>query len=86
MKHAQNKIKESDCKLTDIICLPDSSLPCVVIIGGGFAELSLLEKVRHKGLQMVLFNRDVFHQVQPLFCQLVKSSLRLPNVRQRFSK
>ncbi len=36
---------ESTCKITDEICLPDTKLPSVVIVGGGFAGLALVEKL-----------------------------------------
>ncbi len=37
---------ESTCKITDEICLPDTKLPRVVIVGGGFAGLALVEKLK----------------------------------------
>ena len=65
--HNDNKITGSTCKITDEICLPDSDLPRVVIIGGGFAGLALVEKLKHKKVQVVLFDKNNFHQFQPYF-------------------
>lgn len=48
---SNNIIKESTCKVTETICLPDSQLPRVVIIGGGFAGLPLVEKLKYKKVQ-----------------------------------
>jgi NADH dehydrogenase FAD-containing subunit len=56
----------SACKLSDTICLPDSYQPRMVIIGGGFAGLALEEKLKHKEAQVVLIDRNNFHQFQSL--------------------
>ncbi len=40
-----NNKAESTSKIGDEICLPDSKLPRVIIIGGGFAGLALVEKL-----------------------------------------
>ena len=73
--HQHKKIMSSACKVTDDICLPDSDLPRVVIIGGGFAGLALVEKLKHKEVQVVLFDKNNFHQFQPLFYQVATSAL-----------
>lgn len=77
MKNNQtlNTTIASTCKLTEAICLPDSQSPRVVIMGGGFAGLALVEKLNYKELQMVLFDKNNFHQFQPLFYQVATSAL-----------
>jgi NADH dehydrogenase len=84
--HSNNNIKESACKVTDEICLPDSNLPRVIIIGGGFAGLALVEKLKHKEVQVVLFDKNNFHQFQPLFYQVATSALEPDSIVFPFRK
>ncbi len=70
-----NNTAEANCKVTESIFLPDSRLPRVVIIGGGFAGLALVEKLKHKEIQVVLFDKNNFHQFQPLLYQVATSAL-----------
>ncbi len=74
------------CKVADEICLPDSKLPRVVIIGGGFAGLALVEKLKNKELQVVLFDKNNFHQFQPLFYQVATSALQPDSIVFPFRK
>lgn len=78
--------REAACKLTDEICLPDSKFPRVVIIGGGFAGLALVEKLKHKELQVVLLDKNNFHQFQPLFYQVATSALEPDSIVFPFRK
>ena len=75
VNQSNNNRKEPTCKITDEICLPDSDLPRIVIIGGGFAGLALVEKLKHKEVQVVLIDKNNFHQFQPLFYQVATSAL-----------
>ncbi|HIB47221.1 MAG TPA: NAD(P)/FAD-dependent oxidoreductase [Flavobacteriaceae bacterium] len=84
--HLNNNTKESACKVTDEICLPDSNLPRVIIIGGGFAGLALVEKLKHKEVQVVLFDKNNFHQFQPLFYQVATSALEPDSIVFPFRK
>ena len=84
--HQHKKIMSSACKVTDNICLPDSDLPRVVIIGGGFAGLALVEKLKHKEVQVVLFDKNNFHQFQPLFYQVATSALEPDSIVFPFRK
>ncbi len=56
-------------------CLPTSKFPRVVIIGGGFAGLSLTENLKNKNVQVVLIDKNNFHQFQPLLYQVATSGL-----------
>ena len=57
------------------ICLPKTALPRIVIIGGGFAGLSLIKGLKNKEVQVVLIDKNNFHQFQPLLYQVATSGL-----------
>ena len=84
--HAHNKTMDSTCMVADEICLPDSKFPRIVIIGGGFAGLALVEKLKHKELQVVLFDKNNFHQFQPLLYQVATSALEPDSIVFPFRK
>jgi len=86
INHSNTTITESACKTTDEICLPDSNLPRVIIIGGGFAGLALVEKLKNKEVQVVLFDKNNFHQFQPLFYQVATSALEPDSIVFPFRK
>ncbi len=86
INHSHNDNKESTCKVADEICLPDSKFPRVVIIGGGFAGLALVEKLKHKKVQVVLFDKNNFHQFQPLLYQVATSALEPDSIVFPFRK
>tara|TARA_R110002096_G_scaffold74853_1_gene177163 strand:+ start:92 stop:1480 length:1389 start_codon:yes stop_codon:yes gene_type:complete len=86
VKHSNNSLEESSCMVTDYICLPDSGLPRIVVIGGGFAGLALVEKLKHKEVQVVLFDKNNFHQFQPLFYQVATSALEPDSIVFPFRK
>ena len=77
---------KNSCKITDEICIADSKFPRVVIIGGGFAGLALVEKLKHKEFQVVLFDKNNFHQFQPLFYQVATSALEPDSIVFPFRK
>ncbi|MFK5879356.1 MAG: NAD(P)/FAD-dependent oxidoreductase [Flavobacteriaceae bacterium] len=68
------------------ICLPKSSLPRVVIIGGGFAGLSLVEALKNKPVQVVLIDKNNYHQFQPLLYQVATSGLEPDSIAFPFRK
>ncbi|MCC6753283.1 MAG: NAD(P)/FAD-dependent oxidoreductase [Saprospiraceae bacterium] len=47
----------------------------VVIVGAGFAGFTLVNKLRGSGYQVVLVDRNNYHQFQPLFYQVAMSGL-----------
>lgn len=47
----------------------------VVIIGGGFAGLTLAKKLSSKYFQVVLIDKNNYHQFQPLLYQVAASGL-----------
>ena len=81
-----NGIDDHTCKVTEAICLPNSRLPRVVIVGGGFAGLALVEGLKNKNFQIVLIDRNNFHQFQPLFYQVATSGLEPDSIVFPFRK
>lgn len=70
--------------------IPDTSKRRLVVVGAGFAGLKLVEKLKGSDYQIVLIDRNNFHQFQPLFYQvavagLEPSSIAFP-LRRMFQK
>ncbi len=60
--------------------IPDSDFPRVVIIGAGFAGLSIVKKLENKDVQIVLLDQNNFHQFQPLLYQVAISGLEADSI------
>jgi NADH dehydrogenase len=55
--------------------IPDSELKRIVIIGGGFAGISLAKKLRNKNYQVVMMDKHNYHTFQPLLYQVATGGL-----------
>lgn len=55
--------------------IPDTDLPRVVIIGGGFGGITLTGKLLKEKVQTVLIDRNNYHTFQPLLYQVSTSGL-----------
>lgn len=55
--------------------IPQSNLPRVVIIGGGFAGINLVKTLANKNFQIVLIDKHNYHTFQPLLYQVSSSGL-----------
>lgn len=55
--------------------IPDTDRQRVVIVGGGFAGLKLARKLMKSQFQVVLFDKNNYHQFQPLFYQVATAGL-----------
>ncbi|MFC3416243.1 NAD(P)/FAD-dependent oxidoreductase [Algoriphagus hitonicola] len=55
--------------------IPQSNLPKVVIIGAGFAGLKLARMLSKKPFQVILLDKNNYHQFQPLFYQVATAGL-----------
>ncbi len=55
--------------------IPKTGQPRVVIIGAGFAGLKLARNLYKHNFQVVLIDRNNYHQFQPLFYQVATSGL-----------
>lgn len=55
--------------------IPRTSFPRVVIIGGGFAGISLIKSLKNCELQVVLIDKNNYHTFQPLLYQVATGGL-----------
>lgn len=55
--------------------IPESTQKRVVIIGGGFAGMNLARKLAKSDYQVVLVDKNNYHQFQPLFYQVAMAGL-----------
>ncbi|MCC6459497.1 MAG: NAD(P)/FAD-dependent oxidoreductase [Saprospiraceae bacterium] len=55
--------------------IPETGQARVVIIGGGFAGLTLARKLAKSPFQVVLIDKNNYHQFQPLFYQVAMAGL-----------
>ncbi len=55
--------------------IPYTNLPRLVIIGGGFAGVSIAKNMIKQDVQLVLLDRNNYHTFQPLLYQVSTSSL-----------
>ncbi|SFU55469.1 NADH dehydrogenase [Pustulibacterium marinum] len=60
--------------------IPDTKLPRVVIVGGGFAGISLAKKLKDLPIQLVMFDRHNYHTFQPLLYQVGTSGLEADSI------
>lgn len=60
--------------------IPHSSKKRVVIIGGGFAGISLAKKLKNKNLQVVLVDKHNYHNFQPLLYQVATGGLEAGSI------
>lgn len=68
------------------INLPETDQPRVVIIGGGFAGLTLARRLARSPFQVVLIDRNNYHQFQPLFYQVAMAGLEPSSIVFPFRK
>ena len=55
--------------------IPKSDLPRIVIIGGGFAGVSIAKSLANKQVQVVLLDKHNYHTFQPLLYQVSSAGL-----------
>lgn len=55
--------------------IPETEQKRIVVIGAGFAGLKLVRALRRSKFQIVLIDRNNFHQFQPLFYQVATAGL-----------
>ncbi|NBC82188.1 MAG: FAD-dependent oxidoreductase [Bacteroidetes bacterium] len=62
------------------INIPETEKPRVIIVGGGFAGVNLVRKLKGKNVQVVLFDRYNYHTFQPLLYQVSTAGLEPDSV------
>lgn len=55
--------------------IPDTKVPRIVVIGGGFAGISFINQLQKQKVQVVLFDRHNYHTFQPLLYQVSTAGL-----------
>jgi NADH dehydrogenase len=60
--------------------IPQTKLPRVVIIGGGFAGIAIARRLRKKNVQVVLIDRHNYHNFQPLMYQVATGGLEAGSI------
>ncbi len=71
---------------TSKINIPETTLERVVIVGGGFGGIQLARKLAQSDFQVVLIDRNNYHQFQPLFYQVAMSGLEPSSIVFPFRK
>ncbi len=86
MNDQTSKSGATNLNQVETVCLPDSKLPRIVVIGGGFAGLALIKGLKKQNVQVVLIDRNNFHQFQPLLYQVATSGLEPDSIVFPFRK
>ncbi len=60
--------------------IPQTQNPRIVIIGAGFAGLSIAKKLKNKNLQVVLIDKHNYHTFQPLLYQVATGGLEAGSI------
>jgi NADH:ubiquinone reductase (H+-translocating) len=60
--------------------IPQTNLPRIVIIGGGFAGLAIAKKLKNKNVQVVLLDKHNYHTFQPLLYQVATGGLEAGSI------
>jgi NADH dehydrogenase len=55
--------------------IPTSTLPRIIIIGGGFAGIALAKALKKQAVQVVLIDKNNYHTFQPLLYQVATGGL-----------
>ncbi|MDL5047959.1 NAD(P)/FAD-dependent oxidoreductase [Oscillatoria amoena NRMC-F 0135] len=68
------------------IKIPDTSLPRIVIVGGGFGGLTLARQLKNKPFQVVLLDKHNYHSFPPLYYQIATAGLESYSIATPFRK
>ena len=71
---------------TTKINIPESEQERIVIVGGGFGGLQMARKLSKQNYQVVLIDKNNYHQFQPLFYQVAMAGLEPSSIVFPFRK
>lgn len=60
--------------------LPKTPPPRIVIVGGGFGGINLAQKLKNADAQVVMVDRNNFHNFQPLMYQVATAGLEVSSI------
>lgn len=60
--------------------VPETDLPRIVIVGGGFGGINLAKKLRNAPVQIVMLDRNNYHLFQPLLYQVSTAGLEADSI------
>jgi len=60
--------------------IPNTNLPRIVIIGGGFAGIALAKSLKNQRVQVVLIDKHNYHTFQPLLYQVATGGLEAGSI------
>jgi NADH:ubiquinone reductase (H+-translocating) len=66
--------------------IPDPGYKRIVIVGGGFGGLTLAQKLANTSYQVILLDKNNYHQFQPLFYQVAMAGLEPSSIVFPFRK
>ncbi|SEG07209.1 NADH dehydrogenase [Parabacteroides chinchillae] len=66
--------------------IPQTDKKRIVIIGGGFGGLQLANKLKNTNFQIVLIDKNNYHQFPPLLYQVASSGLEYNSISFPFRK
>ncbi len=66
--------------------IPDPGYKRIVIVGGGFGGLTLAQKLANSSYQVILLDKNNYHQFQPLFYQVAMAGLEPSSIVFPFRK
>ncbi len=55
--------------------VPETNIPRLVVVGGGFAGINLVKKLKNKPFQVVMLDKHNYHTFQPLLYQVATAGL-----------
>jgi NADH dehydrogenase len=76
MDYCENK----NCHDEGRICVPATDLPRLVVLGGGFAGLNVVKRLKNKPVQIVLFDKNNYHLFVPLLYQVATSGIEADSI------
>lgn len=68
------------------IRVPKTSLPRIVIVGGGFGGIELVKRLKNKPFQVVLLDKNNYHAFPPLLYQIATAGLESASIATPFRK